>query len=269
MKKAIFIDLDGTLLDGSKKISPYTHGILKSIAMAGHHIIPCSGRDIKSVTHVCNEIGLDFPGMYLIGYNGGQIFDCDRQEIIHRVTMKKEQALQILATATEMGIYSHTYSDTHIIAPRLTDELIRYSIGVNTPYIVSDDLAATLTYEPNKCLAIDFKSRDALILLRERLEALLPEVLYAYSTPYFLDMLPPGSGKGAALIKLCEILGISANDAIAAGDEENDLSMLEAAGTAIAMCSGADVVKNVADIITDHDNNHDGLARVLAGMLSP
>jgi hydroxymethylpyrimidine pyrophosphatase-like HAD family hydrolase len=87
-----------------------------------------------------------------------------------------------------------------------------------------------------------------------------------FSSPKYLEFFPASSGKGEALEKLCEILNIPTMNAIAAGDQENDLSMLTAAGTSIAMCNGIESLKEAADIVTVKDNNNDGLAEVLAGL---
>ena len=75
----------------------------------------------------------------------------------------------------------------------------------------------------------------------------------------YLEIFPSDAGKGNALVRLCEILGVPLENSLAAGDEENDLSMIRAAGTGIAMCNGSKVVKDIADVITSEDNDHDGL----------
>ncbi|MDR2545967.1 MAG: Cof-type HAD-IIB family hydrolase [Lachnospiraceae bacterium] len=265
--KIFFTDLDGTLLDSDKKISSRTYAALQALVAAGYHLVLSSGRDLGSVKDVKKELALDFAGMFLIGYNGGQIFDCDREQIIHRVTMKIDHALQILTTSAQMGVYCHTYSDTHIYAPAQTKELEFYSRIIYTPVIVYDDITTALTFEPNKCLAIEHHDRRKLIALREELEKVLPNITYAYSTPYFIDMLPAESGKGAALHRICDYLGIAAADTVAAGDAENDLCMLEAAGYKIAMKNSADSLMEIADVVTEFSNDEDGLARVLEKLL--
>ena len=88
-----------------------------------------------------------------------------------------------------------------------------------------------------------------------------------YSSDYYLELIPKESGKGASLIKLCEILGIPRENSIAAGDAGNDLSMIKAAGTGIAMINGMEEVKAAADVITETDNDHDGLAPFIEGAI--
>ncbi|MBQ8597880.1 MAG: HAD hydrolase family protein, partial [Lachnospiraceae bacterium] len=88
-----------------------------------------------------------------------------------------------------------------------------------------------------------------------------------YSNPYYLEMFPAVSGKGASVKKLCEILDINPYFSVAAGDAQNDLSMIEAAGMGIAMKNGSEDVKMAATMITDYDNNEDGLAKALVDLI--
>ena len=84
-----------------------------------------------------------------------------------------------------------------------------------------------------------------------------------YSNDRYLEIFPAASGKGSAVRILCEYLHRPLGNALAAGDEANDISMIRAAGTGIAMQNARDEVKAAADIVTAKDNNHDGLAAVL------
>jgi len=266
-KKILFTDLDGTLLNSKKQISNKTYEYLRDFCMAGHYLVLSSGRDINSVGDVKDEIGLDFPGVFLVGYNGGQIFDCGNAKTLYKIPMPKKNALKILKIASELNIYGQTYSETHIIAPYECKELTYYKRVIKTPVIFTDDFVAELSEDPYKCLAVDLDKRENLELLQEKLHSLVPEVTAAFSGPYYLDILPAASGKGNALKKLCGILNIPITDAIAAGDEENDSSMLEAAGTSIVMINGLDRLKQSADIITEYDNNHDGLIHALMNII--
>jgi len=62
---------------------------------------------------------------------------------------------------------------------------------------------------------------------------------------------------------VCNHLQIPISESVAAGDAENDISMLEAAGAAVAMANASPAVKACADFITQKDNDHDGLAEAI------
>jgi hydroxymethylpyrimidine pyrophosphatase-like HAD family hydrolase len=88
-----------------------------------------------------------------------------------------------------------------------------------------------------------------------------------YSNPYYLEIFPSEAGKGSAVKRLADILGVDIKDTLAAGDEQNDISMIQAAGCGIAMVNGTDLVKESADVITTYDNDHDGLAEFILGAI--
>jgi len=267
--KILFTDLDGTLLNSQKQISDYTRDVLRDWTAAGHKLVLCSGRDINSVTDVKNYLGLDFPGTYLIGYNGGQIYDCGRQETLYKITLTIPQTLHIMEEARKAGVHVHTYSDTHIIACREDEELHYYKHAISTPVLLCPNIAEGLTQAPCKCIGIELKDEKKLENFRL---SLLPwaekeGISMIYSSSFYLEFFPSASGKGAALKTLCRILGIHPYFSVAAGDAGNDLSMIEAAGMGIAMSNGSEDVRFAATTVTPGDNDHDGLAQALVDLI--
>lgn len=267
--KILFTDLDGTLLNSRKQISSYTRDVLNAWSKAGHKIALSSGRDINSVMDVKKELDLYLPGMYLIGYNGGQIYDCDQKKSIYKTALTLSQTSYIMNAAEKYGVHVHTYSDTHIISPRDDEELLYYKRVIKTPVIICTDVTDTLTEGPCKCIAIELKDSAKLEGFRR---SLLPwanqeGISLVYSNPYYLELYPSASGKGTAIKKLCEILDINPYFSVAAGDAQNDLSMIKAAGMGIAMANGCEDVKMAATTITAYDNDHDGLAYVLNDLI--
>ncbi len=126
-----------------------------------------------------------------------------------------------------------------------------------------------LTQGPCKCIGIELKDADKLENFRLSLLPWAKEegVSMIYSNPYYLEFFPAASGKGAAVKTLCELLGINPYFSVAAGDAQNDLSMIEAAGMGIAMCNGSEDVRMAATTITAYDNDHDGLAHALVDLI--
>lgn len=268
-KKILFTDLDGTLLNEQKQISDYTREVLDAWAKAGHKLVLCSGRDINSVKSVKEYLHLNFPGMYLIGYNGGQTYDCDNQKTICKIALSLEQVTHIMEEAARFGIHVHSYTDTHIVSPADTEELHYYQRVIKTPVIFSPDVTAVMTESPCKCLAVELKNPKKLENFRLSLLPWATEegITMIYSNPYYLEFFPSASGKGAAVKTLCKLLDINPYFSVAAGDAQNDISMIEAAGFGIAMCNGSEDVKMAATTITAYDNDHDGLAHVLYDLI--
>ena len=268
-QKILFTDLDGTLLNEQKQISDYTREVLNAWAKAGHKLVLCSGRDINSVGSVKEYLRLDFPGMYLIGYNGGQIYDCDNQKTIYKVALSLAQVTHIMEEAARFGIHVHSYTDTHIVSPKDTEELHYYQRVIKTPVIFSPNVTDVMPEGPCKCLAVELKNAKKLEDFRLSLLPWSTEkgITMIYSNPYYLEFFPSVSGKGTAVKKLCELLNINPYFSVAAGDAQNDISMIEAAGFGIAMCNGSEDVKMAATTITAYDNDHDGLAHALYDLI--
>ena len=267
--KILFTDMDGTLLNKQKEVTPYTREVLEKWCQAGHKFVLCSGRDINNLKSVRKSLSLNYPGMYLIGYNGGQIYDCEQDKTLYRIGLSHSQVAHIKETADSFGIHFHTYSETSIVSPKADEGLTYYQRFINTPTVIAPDIFTVLDVEPCKCLLIERKDTAKLEQLRL---TLLPwaekeGITLAYSNPYYLEVFPSRSGKGAAVLKLCELLNINPLFSIAAGDAENDISMIEKAGLGIAMANATESVKNTATTITEYDNDHDGLAHTIIDMI--
>lgn len=267
--KILFTDMDGTLLNKQKEVTPYTREVLEKWCQAGHKFVLCSGRDINNLKSVRKSLSLNYPGMYLIGYNGGQIYDCEQDKTLYRIGLSHSQVAHIKETADSFGIHFHTYSETSIVSPKADEGLTYYQRFINTPTVIAPDIFTVLDVEPCKCLLIERKDTAKLEQLRLTLLPWAEKVgiTLAYSNPYYLEVFPSRSGKGAAVLKLCELLNINPLFSIAAGDAENDISMIEKAGLGIAMANATESVKNTATTITEYDNDHDGLAHTIIDMI--
>lgn len=267
--KILFTDLDGTLLNKEKQISSYTRQVLDDWSKAGHKLVLCSGRDINSVRSVKEYLKLTYPGMYLIGYNGGQIVDCETGKSLYRIALTPSQVLHIREEAKKQGIHFHTYTDTHILSPADSEELRYYTRVIKTPVLFSSTFSEMEETGACKCLAIELKDKEKIEAFRRSLMPWAEQegITMIYSNPYYLEIFPSASGKGAAVRKLCEILSINPALSVAAGDAENDISMIEAAGMGIAMANGSEDIKMAATTMTEFDNDHDGLALVLRDLM--
>lgn len=263
-RKIFFTDLDGTLLTGKKDITPATRKALEAWTSAGHKFVLCSGRANDSVRNIKETLSLNFPGMYLVGSNGGEIYDCEQQVMLSRTPLTMEQVSLIMELAKQWDVHCHTYTDTHIISPADNEELKYYKRAIHTPVIVTKDILSALDKAPCKCIAIELHNKEKLEGFRKSLLARSEgELQLVYSSPFYLEIISAASGKGSAVRTLCRLLDIPLENALAAGDEANDISMIEAAGIGIAMQNGRDEVKKAAGIITENDNDHDGLADIL------
>lgn len=262
-KKIFFTDLDGTLLNDKKEITPKTRDILAKIRNHGHYIVLISGRPLMSVLEARKELPISDQNLYLVASNGGMIFDVQNNTILKENRLTYEQTAFLLDYMEKAKIHCQTYKDDAVVAKKQTEELTFYQKTVHMPSIITNDIIAALDKPPLKCLAISFE-REKLEKVKEELQPQIKdEVFMMFSNNRLLEMIPATSGKGTALKWLSEYLGVKIENTLAAGDQDNDSSMIETAGMGVAMINGSEMVKKVADRITLEDNNHDGLVPVL------
>ncbi len=263
-KYLFFSDLDDTLLTSDKKVSPKTHDALKRFVERGNSFIICSGRGLDSALCVQKELGLEFPGTYIAAYNGCQIYDCDAKKTIFKVGLPLDIVREIFKMADEYGVYVHTYNDEYILCGKDDEEIQDYRKVVKTPVIISPDPLEYLDSDPCKVICIELHDHEKQERFRNAVTSRYGEIIDTmYSSAYYLELIPKGYGKGTAVHALADKLGVPVSRTIAAGDAENDNSMLEAAGLGICMLNGSEGTKASADVITTSDNNHDGLVEFL------
>lgn len=267
MNKIFFSDIDGTLLTSDKKVTPKTREALSNFVEAGNSFAICTGRDITSSLSVYRSLGLDFKGAYVVAYNGGLIYDVDNSKVIYREGIPIDRVRELLDMAKEYGVHVHTYNDNFILTESYNECVEYYRRVIKTPLILADDIMPFVDVPPCKIICIELHDHEKQDRFRRAVLDKYSNMLDSmYSNDYYLELIPRKSGKGNALIWLRDYLGINPENVIAAGDGENDMSMIQAAGVGVAMLNAPDNVKAVADIITETDNNHDGLAPILSKM---
>lgn len=257
-------DLDGTLLTDSQEISPVTRRALDAFISRGNYFSISTGRALESAQTVQRTMHLAYPGSFIISYNGAHILDTDSGQTIFRTGIPLPVVAEIQQLAQSMQVHCQTYSDTHIIAPEINECVRRYTSYIKTPVLVAENLAEALSEPPCKMLGLDLSDHEKLEAFRRVILERWGDILTCtYSNPLYLEIIRKEAGKGQAVRRICEHLHIPVENAIAAGDGLNDISMIEAAGLGIAMCNGDPAVIRAADAVTAADNNHDGLAPFL------
>lgn len=266
MKKILFTDLDGTLLNNRSQIDEEMKVALQDMTSKGHYLVLSSGRPLDSILEVKKMAGIDFPNVYIIASNGAIVYNCDTEEIVHEIRVSYDDVINVWNFAKEHHAHIQTYSDDSIITAIEDEEILYYRQRIHLPLILSDTPLTILTQPPHKLLLIDLHNHDRLANIQSLLEQAYGERLQTvFSNPYYLEVFAKEAGKGNSLRFLCNHLDIPLANSYAAGDAENDLSMLQAAGTAIVMCNGTDEIKKHADIITTRSNDECGLADIIYG----
>lgn len=263
-RKILFTDLDDTLLNSEKEISEGNRQALSELLAQGHIAVISTGRALPSAIRQAKRLGLTGKNCYIICFNGGQIYDIANQKLIYRREIPLEHIRPVFEEAYKFGVNVQTYSDTHVLSERDNPSLRYYCEIQNLSFQIVEDVTQTLEIAPSKILALDYENPDRIPAFRQYLAPKLEGKLDLFlSHPSLLEIVPLGVNKGNAVRFLCDYLGIPLENSVAAGDAENDLTMIQAAHVGVAMCNGVEKVKEQADYITKADQNHDGVAEII------
>lgn len=264
--KMIFLDLDGTLMDDQKQIPEYNMSAIRDALAQGHKVIISTGRPLCSAKKLFPQLNMEQEGCYAITFNGALIYDIFHQKTLFKQTLPIEYVRYIFEKATERGVYVQTYSDDAVFCPKDMKEGRDYSERLKIERIIVPNVLEVLgEQKPCKVLAIaDDYNHKCLEDFREIFKEWAPGKVDIFFSCYeYLEFVPVGISKGAAIRFLADYLNIPIENTIAVGDAENDIPMIEAAGLGVAMKNASEEIKKYADYITQLDNNQGGVGEVI------
>lgn len=262
-KKVLILDIDGTLTNSKKEITPKTLEAMLKVQEAGHTIMIASGRPTQGVKWISDALQLEKFGGYVLNFNGARITNVKTKEVVYQQMFPKEcmKPLYEYALSHDMGFM--TYEKNYLLYGTRLDEHMEFEARLNHLELKHvDDMIAYVDFDVNKCLFT--ANVDVAPQLEQELAALYKDQLSIYrSEPFFIEAMPLGVDKAASLDRLFQIIGVDKKNSIACGDGFNDMSMIQYAGVGVAMANAQDAVKEVADVITSKTNDEDGLLEVV------
>ena len=285
MYKLVVVDLDGTILNSYGEISETTKESVKKCLEKGAKIVIASGRPIDSIKTIANELGIE---EYFIAGNGALVYDLKNENIIYENYMKKEKVLEIIKTCEENSIVYNVYTDKTILTTALKFNVLYYykenlkkeenkktnvSIVENMYNYVKNlneekflkiticDESATIFNSIVRTLKEinDVEILEVSHMSRKIIKQGTEEIPIEY---YYTEISAKNVDKWDAVEYLARKLNIENEEIIAIGDNINDKKMIENAGLGVAMKGSAPDVINVANIVTD-SNDNDGVAKIL------
>ena len=260
--RAIALDLDGTLTNHEKVVTPKTREALLQAASQGAVIILASGRPTYGIEPVAECLELNKQGGYILSYNGGNIVNAKTGEKLFSQFLPDEVIPELYAYAEENGHALLGYAGNEIITEMPDDQYVKEESRINKMNIRKvDNLFESLEPHPTKLLM----TGDPTLMLKaeEKLVEKLGDRMDIFrSAPFFLELVPKGIDKAKSLTRLLTKINLTPADLIAFGDGYNDLSMLKLAGIGVAMENAAPEVRAEADYVT-LSNEEDGVAAAL------
>ena len=286
------LDLDGTLLDRTSRITPRTLEAVVTAIRRGVVVLPATGRGLSALPRVVASI----PGVrYALTSNGAAVWDLGPDPMaavrsrygepgpepvaqpvcLYRRTLPAETARAVYALLERYEGELNFFADgrTFKTPAGLAWTRARMARMLSTEAKQVDDGRFTIlpdlhpyfeahTGEIEK-FCMFFGSKELASEVLPQLAA-IPGVEATQGSPDNVEATAAGVNKGTALLALAGQLGIPQAEVLAVGDSENDRKMLEAAGVAAVMANGMPSIQSLADIVSEQDCNHDGVAELFA-----
>ena len=261
-RKVLVLDIDGTLTNSKKEITPATLEAITLLQQRGHVVVLASGRPTAGLKEVTRKLHFAENGGYTISYNGGCVTYVPTGETVYKNLIPDyvPQWMHHYALEHEMGMC--TYLGDSMLMGTASNRYIEYEAFLNgidivptesfEPYLKEDLYKVLLTATPTRAAELE-----------KRLARRFMGRLSIYrSEPFFIEVMPRGVNKAAAIAGLLERLGLEREDTIACGDGLNDLTMIRYAGIGVAMGNAQPAVRAEADVVT-LSNDEDGLVPII------
>ena len=264
--KLIAMDLDGTLNNDQKQITPKTRQVLMEAQKQGIRLALASARPLPGLYKERDALQLQDHGGILMSYNGGRIVDAATGKVLFETAMDLESTKQVLRRLESLPVTPILDDGVQFYVTDKSGYKVEYECRNNRMTCSEvENLAEFLHFAPIKIL-MSVQPKE-LPRVQTEIAAWLPEKLHIVQTaPFYLEILPRSIQKGQGLLDVCSVLQISPEETVAFGDAENDIPMLRAAGMGVAMGNAQEKVKAAADYVT-LSNNCDGIAAALERLL--
>ena len=255
MKKAVFLDIDGTIMDSSKGIMNITQKVKNAIhklQKAGNYVFIASGRPYAFISEELLNFGFD--GFILT--NGANVILNDK--IIYKAPISREFVKETVKKFEELNIqyilegepYSYikdSFKEFHDFYDRIQIKKTYFCGEFNLDEIDVYKMEMLYTSDKGREFCFDLLNKNK-------------EYDYCHSIDEaLLELYARKTSKAVGIQKALEYLNIPIENSYAFGDGKNDIEMLQAVGCGIAMDNASDEVKQYADKVTDSVEN-DGVA---------
>jgi hypothetical protein len=253
MIRLIACDLDGTVFDDEKNIDSDLKEVTDRLKKKGIRFTVVSGRNHDLLKHVVEYFDLDTPYMT---NNGANIYLKD--ECVHTDAIPEEAINEAARILYDNDVVFRIYADDGIYQNGDSD-FFRVRVKHLSKPLVDYDPQGDYRGTNAVKITADFEDRE------DKAEDIAKAIKSFAGTDFFKvedHVYSITANKGEALNRVCDLIGIDITEAMAFGDSENDLPMLQRAGVGVAMANGEDIVKAKADYVAG-DNNHNGVSSFL------
>ena len=254
--RLIAIDLDGTLLNSQHQASPRNIAALKAAIEKGVQVVIATGKTHSSAREIIPLLGLSSPGVFVQGL----VIHNPDGSVRSSIVLEPEIVQSIVDFADQYDLVAVAYSNTRLLI-RDDHPALHVLSGHGEP---EAEIVGPLTeFDAPINKFILFGDNDHLLQARKALTMQLNgRVTMVQALAGMLEILPPGTSKGAGLQRVLDELGIPPESVLAIGDGENDAEMLRMAGIGVAMANAMPEAMAAADYVVS-SNDEDGVAEAV------
>lgn len=267
-RPVVVSDLDGTFLNTERSIPDKNMKLLKDLHLAGVPFIPATGRPFVAIPEEIFSVGR---APFAITANGAAITDMETGKVVYSRYLDRQRALNLYERIKDLGATFDIFANGTVYTQRsqwesiahfpISKEHIKLMQEIREPLDMTIPEIIDFTGEVRRVTVIcDTKTK------MEQIRAIVeadPSLVCVSSGMNDLEISDVGANKGASIQWLMNHMHGLMKDVIAFGDSENDITMLQAAGTGIAMKNGMPAAKDAANMITTCSNDQAGVAHFL------
>lgn len=262
--KLVALDLDDTLLDNKRRISPKTAELIKKVREKGILVTLATGRMYSSALFYAKRLDMELP---LITYQGALVKNSASGEVLYYKPLDPESAGKIADFFRQNQVHYNAYLGDNLYMEKITPEGRDYIDLTGIEAKFAENLAEEVKRTGSvKLMAISYDEKKILDLEKKLRENYGEKFNITRSKPYFLEVMHGKANKAEALKVVAEHYGIHKEEVLAVGDSYNDIEMLRWAGIGVAVGNAPQLVKEAADYVT-FSNEEEGVAWILQNLL--
>lgn len=265
MYKLIVSDIDETLIDTKGNLSQKNLQAIQQAQKLGVKFVPSTGRSFNNFQHILKQTGVhDLAEQYSISYNGGVITENKNNKLLSTAFLPAEIVIELFQLGLDHNLLIHLFT---------LDDIITYAMNEDEEAFLEGHIKINHLQEANidhlkdtPILKINFQHLDRQFLqsIEESLTPDLKDLLdINYSSNRYIEFNPKGIHKGNALLKLMDLLNIKPEEVLSIGDNMNDRTMIEVAGTGVAVANAVPELLERADYICEKDHNNSAVAEAI------
>lgn len=264
MIRLIATDLDGTLLNQHSELSPRTCRAVQRVMETGARFVISSGRMYLTTRPFAGQLDVNAP---VIVFNGAMACDWQTGTPLFKTDIPVDTARAVCAMAEKRGVFAQYFPERGLFYQKrvaaVCDEYenrVRFR-GEETVRPLSEWISQ------NAVKLMCLGEHEVLLKLRAEMAEAFPQLRLMLSQPTYLEIVSASVDKGDALRMLAERLGVTREEIAAFGDADNDVGMLEYAGSGYVMQNGNEQLLARVPLHAPA-NTDDGVARVLEDLLA-